>query len=180
LRRGYGAGPMETGRKELWGFKKTAMVVVPLSLVAALIVFAYLPRDEKLKVSAAKGGECIQMPESTVTKLLRKRDCDQTHTGEIFAAFDNYPAQPAPDQPTPEENCLRLPEKLTPDEATLYQKALDRLLLSGHELVVIANNEPGYERDVACVIAFAEPRVGSYLQELAVTLGPLPTTVPQG
>jgi len=159
-----------------WGLKRTLKYAVPLMLVGAFVVYAYLPHDAKLKVSAAKGGECIVVPDSPVTRTLRTRDCDRNHDGEIYAAFRNYPGDPGPGEPTPQENCLRMPEGLTPEETVLYERAIDLIVGSGHPLIVITNNEDQTaQRDYVCVVTFPE-RTGSFLEEVAAQVQPSTTT----
>lgn len=171
----------DTDEPQLWGVRKTLAVTLPVALVGWLIWFTYFAsQDTKLKVSKAKGGECVVLEEplpasGSVKSVVRKRDCDSTHNAEIYARFD-YPGNPGADQPTPEENCRRTPEGATTDQAAFYDRFIGALDDSGHTLLLITNNgDPAQKREYICLVAFPE-RPGSYLGELAATLSPPTTT----
>ena len=166
---------------QLWGVRKTLAVTIPLALVGYLVWFAYFAsQDTKLKVSKAKGGECIVLDEplpqsGSFESVLRKRDCDSKHNAEIYARFD-YPGNPGADQPTPEENCRRTPDGATTDEAAFYERLLSTLDESGHTLLLLTNNpDPAKKREYVCIVAFPE-RPGSYLGELVNQISPPTTT----
>ncbi len=170
-----------TNQPQLWGVRKTLAVTVPLAVVGWLVWFAYFAsQDTKLKISKAKGGECIVLTEplpqsGSVHSTLRKRDCDSTHNAEVYARFD-YPGNPGADQPTPEENCRRTPDGATTDQAAFYDRFLDALDESGNTLLLLTNNgDPAKKREYVCIVAFPE-RPGSYLVELASQLSPPTTT----
>ena len=153
-------------RSPIWGTRKTLKYVVPASVLAFLVVMAFLPHDSALKVSKAKGGECIVLPTSSVVNMLQKRDCDQPHTGEVYAAF-RYPGVPAADQPAPEENCQRVPDGLTADQAAYYQRVLDVLAASGNQQILVTNNaDTTQDREYACIIGIPEQK-GQYLDVVA-------------
>lgn len=150
---------------EPWGLKKTAQVVIPISIVVFLAVYAFLPHDQAMKVSKAKGGECIMLPTANVVKNVKKVDCDRPHDGEIVAAFE-YPGIVAAGQPTPEENCKRIPDGLTPEETALYQRVMAILEEAGYPDPLITNNvDSTRNRDYICVVSMPE-RTGAYLAEV--------------
>ncbi len=165
----------------LWGVRKTIAVMLPMALVGWLVWFTYFAsQDTKMKLSKAKGGECIvlkePLPESgSVQSLLRKRECSKTHNAEIYARFE-YPGSPGADQPTPEENCRRTPDGATAEQDAFYQRLLGALDDSDSTLLLLTNNPSAAEdREYVCVVAFPE-RSGSYLGDLAATLSPPTTT----
>jgi hypothetical protein len=150
---------------ELWGFKRTARVVVPATLAVGLVAFLMFSRGEQLKVSNAKGGECIVAPTETVVNVVQQRDCDDAHDAEIVGTVDQ-PANVGADQPSPEENCTRLPEGLTPAELTYYQEVMERLIADGYPSMIVRNNpDPAKRHEYLCLITFPS-RTGSYVQEV--------------
>ena len=158
----------ESDESAPWGVLKTAKVVIPLSILVVLVLFAFQTHDTALKVSKAKGGECIVLPTESVTNVLQNRDCERPHTGEVYVAFE-YPAIPAPGEPTPEENCRELPLDLTAEQAAQYQRFLDIIARPELDKILVSNNEDEtMKRDYACIIGFPE-RTGSYLREAMQT-----------
>jgi hypothetical protein len=146
---------------ELWGFKRTARIVVPATLAIGLVAFLMFSRGEQLKVSKARGGECIIAPTSTVVNVLQKRDCDDPHNAEIVAAFE-YPANPAEGEPTPEETCTLLPPDLPPDELAIAQRVLAILDDAGYPNMIVTNNaDSTKKRDYVCLVTFPT-RTGSF------------------
>jgi len=157
---------------EPWGVLKTAKVVIPLSILVVLVLFAFQAHDTALKVSKAKGGECLVLPTATVSKVLQKRECDRPHTGEVYGTF-KYPGEVPPGAPTPEENCQRLPDDLTPQQAALAQRMLDEIAAPGNTFVLVTNNaDSTKDRHYACIVGFPE-RTGSYLAEVASAASPV-------
>lgn len=162
----------------LWGIKKTLKFTVPLVIVGGLIVLTYLPKDEAVKVSKLKGGECIMLPETSVVRNVQKRDCDRLHEGEVYAAFP-YPGSTIAGEPSPEENCSRVPDGLTEEEAAYYQRVVDLLDSSGKDQLLLTNNaDSAKNREYACVLATPDQK-GRLLDQIALAADP-PTTTTAG
>lgn len=159
-----------------WGLKKTLKFTVPLVAVGLLVVYAYLPHDKQLKLSKVKGNECIVMPKSSVVRNLQQRECDRTHDGEVYAFF-KYPGSTIAGEPSPEENCSRVPDGLTEQDAAYYQRFIDLIDATGKPLALLSNNEDQTaDRDYACVLVTPDQK-GHLLQELATQAGqPTATT----
>ena len=163
---------------QLWGFKKTLKFTVPLVAVGALVVYAYIPHDKMVKVSKLKGGECIMLPDKNVVRNLQQRECDKTHTGEVYAAF-NYPGSTIAGEPSPSENCSRLPDGATEEEAAFYERVLGEMADTGKEQELLSNNEDEtVDRSYACVLSTPDQK-GRLLDQIALAADP-PTTTTTG
>ena len=172
------SGPSRpTSPPELWGLRRTLMVAVPLTVLGLLIVYAYLPHDTSVKLSKVKGGECIVLPQTSVVRNLQKRECSKEHDGEVYAGF-KYPGSTIAGEPSPQENCLRAPDGLSPDQEAYYAKVIDLLQNSGKELLLLSNNvDETQDRDYACVIR-VPGQTSRYLDQVSAAAGPVPTSPP--
>jgi hypothetical protein len=150
---------------EGYGQQVKKAVIVALPLVAVLyLVSLWVHPARTVKVSKVEPGQCIDTPASPVAESLRKRDCDDRHTAEVFAVF-RYPGTPRPGQASPEENCLKSDETLTPELRALQLKLIEAVNRPDvHRMVVSNRADLTKDRDYACIVTFT-PREGSFLSE---------------
>ena len=173
------SGTTPAGEPELWGVRRTMAVAIPLTVLGFLVAITYFAsQDTRLKLSKAKGGECIVLPspypaEGSALHEMHQRDCDKNHNAEIYAVF-KYPGTPAAGSPTPTQNCREAPAGLGESDAARFRRFMTGLVSHGGSLLELTDNaDATADRHYACIVTFPD-RHGRFLDVVsaAAATGP--------